>query len=89
MKKLFIIALAALCAAPAMADEAKNEEKKDTLIFTPVIQNRVTSIKNQNNSGTCWAYSALYILCRIVRIFYPKTSCSCRHQLHQTHCADS
>ena len=62
MKKLFIIALAALCAAPAMADEAKNEEKKDTLIFTPVIQNRVTSIKNQNNSGTCWAYSSLAFL---------------------------
>ncbi len=62
MKKLFIIALAALCAAPAMAEEAKNEEKKDTLIFTPVIENRVTSIKNQNNSGTCWAYSSLAFL---------------------------
>ncbi|MCQ2266531.1 MAG: C1 family peptidase [Bacteroidaceae bacterium] len=62
MNKLIIFALAALSVAPAMADEAKTEEKKDTLIFTPVVENRVTSIKNQNNSGTCWAYSSLAFL---------------------------
>lgn len=62
MKKFMLMALAAICAAPAVADEAQTEEKKDTLIFTPVVENRVTSIKNQNNSGTCWAYSSLAFL---------------------------
>lgn len=62
MKKLIVYALCALCAAPVAAEEAKEDAKKDTLIFTPMVENRVTSIKNQNNSGTCWAYSSLAFL---------------------------
>ncbi len=42
------------------AKTKKNEaEKKDTLIFTTEIANPVTSIKNQNSSGTCWCYSTM------------------------------
>lgn len=50
------MAVAAVCALPTMA------QKADSLVFTTVLENPVTSIKNQNNSGTCWSYSALAFL---------------------------
>jgi len=60
MNKLFSAALAALALMPSIG--MAQEEKKDSLEFTVVIENPVTSIKNQNNSGTCWAYSSLAFL---------------------------
>ena len=64
MNKLFLLAAGALVAGNAMAAKPKKvaELPKDTLIFETVIANPVTSIKNQNNSGTCWAYSSLAFL---------------------------
>ena len=62
MKKYIIMAAAALSILPAAAQEAKTDTLKDTLIFEPVISNPITSIKNQNSSGTCWAYSSLAFL---------------------------
>ena len=56
MNKFLLIAVAAVCALPTMA------QKADSLVFTTVLENPVTSIKNQNNSGTCWSYSALAFL---------------------------
>ena len=50
------MAVAAVCSLPTMA------QKADSLVFTTVLENPVTSIKNQNNSGTCWSYSALAFL---------------------------
>lgn len=56
MKKLMVMAVAAVCALPTIA------ESGDSLVFETVIANPVTSIKNQNNSGTCWCYSSLAFL---------------------------
>lgn len=56
MKKIMMMAVAAICALPAMA------QTNDSLVFETVIANPVTSIKNQNNSGTCWSYSSLAFL---------------------------
>ena len=63
MKKAMTLAVAALVVLSA-AGAKKKEPKidKDSLIFTPIVENPVTSIKNQNNSGTCWAYSSLAFL---------------------------
>ena len=60
MKKTFLTVIAALSALSVSAVE----EKKDSInpndpVFTTVIENPVTSIKNQAHSGTCWNYSTL------------------------------
>ena len=60
MKKIQATLLAALCALPGFA--AGSVSSNDSLVFTTVIANPVTPIKNQNNSGTCWSYSALAFL---------------------------
>lgn len=54
MKLKFILAAAAFgIAALAAAQETPEYE------FTVIKENPITSIKNQNRSGTCWCYSAL------------------------------
>lgn len=58
MKKIFTMALAAF----AMSGAVCAEEKKDTLAFEVIKENKITSIKDQNQSGTCWAYSSYAFL---------------------------
>ena len=60
MNKFLLMAAAAICALPSFAQE--KAIPADSLVFTTVKENAVTSIKNQNNSGTCWSYSALAFL---------------------------
>ena len=60
MNKFIVLALAAGMSLPAMAQETP--ASSDSLVFTTVIANPVTGIKNQNNSGTCWAYSSYAFL---------------------------
>ena len=60
MNKFLLMAVAAVCALPSFAQE--KAIPADSLVFTTVKENAVTSIKNQNNSGTCWSYSALAFL---------------------------
>ena len=63
MKKFIALAAAALLVMPAVAkDKDKKKADPDSLIFTTIIEHPVTSIKNQNSSGTCWAYSSLAFL---------------------------
>ena len=62
MKKILTFILIALCYVGVAQAEKKKTAPKDTLIFTTITAAPVTSIKNQNNSGTCWAYSSLAFL---------------------------
>lgn len=61
IKRIGALALVALTAmSGAMAQEAGSEAKADEgFVFTTIKENPITSIKNQNKSGTCWAYSSL------------------------------
>ena len=62
MKKVLTIALA-LCVAVSSAGAAKKKapEKKNTNkpVFTTIKELPITSVKDQNRSGTCWDYSTL------------------------------
>ena len=58
MKKFFTLALLAVFALNANAEE-KKDENKNKPVFTTIKANPITSVKDQNRSGTCWAYSTL------------------------------
>ena len=59
MKKILSMAVAALFAATACAEESTDSANKKKPVFTVVKENPITSIKDQSRSGTCWAYSTL------------------------------
>ena len=59
MKKIMTMALMALIALGAQAEEKKDSVNKNKPVFTTIKENPITSIKDQNRSGTCWAYSTL------------------------------
>ena len=57
MRKLTILTIAIVSCLGGFA-------QKDTtgFVFTTIKENKITSVKNQNRSSTCWAYSALGFL---------------------------
>lgn len=60
MKKILALALLATIATGATAAPKKKAAKENNEpVFTVVKENPITSIKNQNRSGTCWDYSTL------------------------------
>ncbi len=59
MKKTFALAALALVAIAANAQETKDSAKSNKPVFTVVKENPITSVKDQNRSGTCWDYSTL------------------------------
>jgi len=61
MKKIFLLSLALLMTGSAMARHEKDTAavNNNKPVFTVVKEIPITSIKDQNRSGTCWAYSTL------------------------------
>lgn len=59
MKKFLVMALLALVATGANAQEKAEKKNDNKPVFSVVKENKITSIKNQSRSGTCWAYSTL------------------------------
>ena len=60
MKKILTFALMAMVAVSASAAKKKVAAKdKNKPVFTIIKENPITSIKDQNRSGTCWDYSTL------------------------------
>ena len=64
MKKIFILIFAAI-SLTALAQTDSTEVKKDSVegfVFTTVDSVGITRVKDQNRSGTCWAFSTLGFL---------------------------
>ena len=59
MKKILTLALLALLATGANAAKPKKAARSNKPVFTTIKENSITSIKDQNRSGTCWDYSTL------------------------------
>ena len=58
-----MMTLLALVALGVNAEEKKeNKGNVNKPVFTTIKENKITSIKNQNRSGTCWDYSTLSFL---------------------------
>ena len=57
MKKIIALALLAVVANAKGKKQPKVDPNKP--VFTIVKENPITSVKDQNRSGTCWAYSTL------------------------------
>ena len=58
-KNLLLAAVMMLLLGTMVAQEKPAAAKNDTVQFTVVKANPITSIKDQNQSGTCWDYSSL------------------------------
>lgn len=58
-KNLLLAAVMMLLSGTMAAQEKPAAAKNDTVQFTVVKANPITSIKDQNRSGTCWDYSSL------------------------------
>lgn len=61
MKKIFITAFA-IAVAMMSVQAQETQTKGEGYTFTPVKENKITSIKNQQSAGTCWSWSSIAFL---------------------------
>lgn len=60
MNKLVAILALGVCFSNVYAKgPKKNKAEEEGFVFTTVKENPITSIKDQNQSSTCWSFSTL------------------------------
>lgn len=62
MNKLVALLAVGLCVGNLSAKNPKKDKAEEGFTFTTVKENPITSIKDQNQSSTCWAFSSLGFL---------------------------
>ena len=71
-KKTLIVAALMGSVIPAMAQDGPRppmQQPEEGYVFTTVVENAITPVKNQNRSSTCWSYSALgYLESELLRM---------------------
>ena len=79
MKKIIVMLLGLIVATSVMAQEPAFE-------FSVVKENPITSIKNQNQAGTCWCYSSLaFIEAELLRMGKGEYDFSEMYIVHNTY----
>lgn len=62
MNKLIAILALGVCFSNVYAKSPKKNKAEEGFVFTTVKEVPITSIKDQNQSSTCWAFSTLGFL---------------------------
>ena len=62
MNKLIAILALGVCFSNVYAKNPKKNKADEGFVFTTVKEVPITSIKDQNQSSTCWAFSTLGFL---------------------------
>jgi len=84
MKKIFIIALSALVCSGVSAQDEKKDAPKG-YVFTTVDSVPITSVKDQANSGTCWAFSSIgFFESELLRMGKPEVDLAEMFVVHKT-----
>ena len=70
-KPFFLVALIAVILVPCSVNlfaQESEKEKPEGYIFTNLKEVKYTPVKNQNRSGTCWAFSGIgFLECELIR----------------------
>lgn len=85
MKKIFFVLLVvALTVASAKAE--KDTTAVDSFRFTVVKENKITPVKNQASSGTCWSFSSMgFFESELLRMGKPKVDLSEMFVVHHSY----
>ena len=87
MKKMTLLMALCLSCTFAFAQETA-KEKKDSVgfVFTTVKANKITSVKNQASSGTCWSFSGLgFLESELLRMGKPEYNLSEMFVVHHNY----
>ena len=85
MKKLLLIAALALCGTAVKA-EKKDTTAVDTFQFTILKQNKITPVKNQASTGTCWSFSTIgFFESELLRMGKPEVDLSEMFVVHHSY----
>ena len=85
MKKNFLFFVILLFTASAFAEKT-DTTAVDTFKFTILKQNRITPVKNQSSSGTCWSFSGLgFFESELLRMGKPEVDLSEMFVVHHSY----